>query len=156
MVSALFKMKVRASTGYLSLIRVVRNPITEHIPANTTFYRVERDGEWVDHFAFAKSCGYSNADVINSNVSSNNNADNGSGNITKEADKPTLMSLEAQRKAKHDQQFCPFAFVIGGMSKGDVNVDYALPQNVKSIRIADRGMSAAAVISELTHAFEEC
>lgn len=154
-VSALFKMKVRASNGYLSLIRVVRNPITDHIPANTTIYRVERDGERIDHFAFAKSCGYTNNDNINK---SNKNTDNNNNNSSNEKDagKPTFTSLEAQCKAKHNQQFCPFAFVIGGMSKGDVNVDYALPQNVKSIRIADRGMSAAAVISELTHAFEEC
>lgn len=135
LVSLLYKMKVRASTGYLSLLRIVKNPITDHIPTNTVLYRVEKDGDLVDPFAFAKTCG----SVASPSASSS----------------ATGGAYEALHKKAATEKFMPFAFVIGGMSKGDVDAPYAAPGLSKSIRVEDRGMSGAAVCSVLLHAFEE-
>lgn len=136
MVSLLYKMKIRAVTGYLSLLRIVKNPITDHIPTNTVFYRVEKDGELVDPFAFAQTL---TSTVASPSSSSSNNAD----------------AYEALHQKQEQQRFSPFAFVIGGMSKGDVDVEYAAPGLARSLRVEDRGMSAAAVCSVLLHAFED-
>ncbi|CCW64647.1 unnamed protein product [Phytomonas sp. EM1] len=150
MVSLLFRMKVRSSTGYLSLLRVVRNPIGDHIPANTVFYRVERDGEEVEVFDFCASLARGGA----------RNPHEGD-----DAKKPTAAAssdeagsapfAQAHREAVAARRFRPFAFIIGGMSKGDVDVDYAPKAQVRSVRLGDRGMSAAAVVSELLHGLEE-
>ncbi|TPP41026.1 EMG1/NEP1 methyltransferase family protein [Leishmania donovani] len=162
MVSLLFKLKVRASTGYLSLLRVVGNPITDHIPAGTRLYRVEKDGDLIDPFTFCASCGYA-ADVLDkqrvgSKISLAHRRLTSSTSGTLEettAEAGTEEFAKAQRKAVERRQFQPFAFIVGGMSRGDVSVDYARPGEVSSIRLGDRGMSAAAVISTLLHGFEE-
>ena len=136
MVMLFFKMKVRSSTGYLSLMKVVRNPITDHIPANLRIIRVEKDGELVDPFAFAQQLG--------------------SRDATRE---PCSSSTGTMQSLVHDvvegKQFAPFVFVIGGMSKGDVDCDWCPASRTESIRLGDRGMTAAAVCSTLCHAFEE-
>ena len=52
--------------------------------------------------------------------------------------------------------FHPFAFVIGGVSRGDVDVDYCgAKSGGESVALGDRGLSAAATVSLLCHAFEE-
>ncbi|KAK7194967.1 EMG1/NEP1 methyltransferase [Novymonas esmeraldas] len=162
MVSLLFKLKVRASIGYLSLLRVVGNPITDHIPAGARLYRVEKDGDLVDPFTFCASCGYA-ADVaeeqrVDRTISRARRrlTSSTSGALAETAaEAGTAAFASAQRAAVERRQFQPFAFIIGGMSRGDVTVDYARPGEVSSIRLGDRGMSAAAVISTLLHGFEE-
>ncbi|KAG5482591.1 hypothetical protein CUR178_05734 [Leishmania enriettii] len=162
MVSLLFKLKVRACTGYLSLLRVVGNPITDHIPAGTRLYRVEKDGDLIDPFAFCASCGYA-ADVLDElradrkiSLARRRLTSSTSGTLEETmAEAGTGEFAKVQRKAAERRRFQPFAFIIGGMSRGDVSVDYARPGEVPSIRLGDRGMSAAAVISTLLHGFEE-
>ncbi|KAG5482067.1 hypothetical protein LSCM1_05783 [Leishmania martiniquensis] len=162
MVSLLFKLKVRASTGYLSLLRVVGNPITDHIPAGTRLYRVEKDGELIEPFAFCASCGYA-ADILDElradhkiSLARRRLTSSTSGTLEETgAEAGTDEFAEVQRKAAERRRFQPFAFIIGGMSRGDVSVDYARRGEVSSIRLGDRGMSAAAVISALLHGFEE-
>lgn len=162
MVSVLFKLKVRASTGYLSLLRVVGNPITDHIPAGVRLYRVEKDGELVDPFKFCASCGYA-ADTSDEqktdraiSLARRRLTSSTSGTLAETtAEAGTAAFAKVQRQAVERRQFQPFAFIIGGMSRGDVTVDYARPGEVSSIRLGDRGMSAAAVISTLLHGFEE-
>lgn len=160
MVTLLFKMKIRASTGYLSLMRVVKNPITDHIPANTTLIRVEKDGDHVeDLFEFCSSCGFQRSEAERKRdalgallTSSPLTSSKGESKLTEtSSDYSNLARAAAERN-----QFQPFAFIIGGMSKGDVSVDYAsAATGAKSIRLGDRGMSAAAVISQLLYGFEE-
>ncbi|EAN87811.1 hypothetical protein C3747_168g47 [Trypanosoma cruzi] len=146
MVACLYKMKVRAAHGHISLLRVVRNPVTDHIPPNCTLFRVERDGDSVpDLYAFCATCGVADGDA------------------TKKRKVETFAAGEAapshfaqhHSEAAEARKFYPFAFIIGGMSRGDVEAPYAPKGQVKSIRISDRGMSAAAVCSAITHAFEE-
>ncbi|KAL7703073.1 hypothetical protein N2W54_003933 [Lotmaria passim] len=162
MVSLLFKLKVRASTGYLSLLRVVGNPITDHIPAGTRLYRVEKDGDLVDPFRFTAACGYADDAMAEQktdraiSLARRRLTSSTSGTLTETtAEAGTAAFAQVQRKAAERRQFQPFAFIIGGMSRGDVTVDYAQPGEVSSIRLGDRGMSAAAVISTLLHGFEE-
>lgn len=159
MVTLLFKMKIRASTGYLSLMRVVKNPVTDHIPANTTLIRVEKDGDRVeDLFEFCSTCGFQRSEaerkrdarggLISSSSAATSNTNEQTG--------PSSDYSNLARAAAERNQFQPFAFIIGGMSKGDVNVDYASSATgAQSIRLGDRGMSAAAVISQLLYGFEE-
>jgi rRNA small subunit pseudouridine methyltransferase Nep1 len=144
MVMLFFKMKIRSSTGYLSLMKVVRNPITDHIPANLRIIRVEKDGEQVDPFAYAMQLGRP--------------ASAGTAAGRKEGDSGGVMGGSMSSlvdSVVERQRFEPFVFVVGGMSKGDVNCDWCPTAQTKSIRLGDRGMSAAAVCSTLCHAFEE-
>lgn len=280
MVTLLFKMRVRANIGYLSLLRVVKNPVTDHIPANTMLFRVEKDGELItDWETFCQTCGTNmkrteeketekeaemarkrrkgEEDVVqdrhhehtfssssspppatttttattliassgdgassppmsssyrnkepphscedpSSPVSSRSGShgcrhpndasssatagallqpsslvastegDGGGGDGREEqqrsssssspqsstmAEAGTSAFANLTRRQAENEQFRPFAFIVGGMSKGDVTVSYASQETgVKSIRISDRGMSAAAVLSQLMYAFEE-
>lgn len=150
MVSCFFKMKVRASGGYLSLMRVVRNPITDHIPGNTVLYRVEKDGESVRPFTFCATLGRSDSD------SSEGGGGEGQGSSSSSSAAGTEAFAQQQRKAKEKEQFRPFAFIIGGMARGDLNTsEYEAHSTVKSISLGKRGMSAAAAISVLLHGLEE-
>lgn len=146
MVSCLYKMKIRAVHGQLSLLRVVKNPVTDHIPPNCTLFRVEKDGDKVpDLYAFCAKCGVAEEDICSAPAA---------GSLSGANDGPSHFA-QRHREAAEARQFRPFAFVIGGMSKGDVDAPYARKGEVTSIRISDRGMSAAAVCSVITHAFEE-
>lgn len=284
MVTLLFKMKVRSSTGYLSLLRVVKNPITDHFPANTKLFRVEKDGERIDDWeTFCAQCCTREGNFMRvvpphpeekTTVSSSsstttlagsdgrssptNRTSRPSGEVEEKMDaeeerdsgarrshSSTLPSTSSstvpeedracegqkrrrsglnemeeeeedhnnstvgEKRKKRDacdgpeapekeeegkqsttaaetvvpvegnpaealpaagtlafadltrqrealKQFRPFAFIVGGMSKGDVTVDYASEgTGTTSIRLGNRGMSAAAVVSQLLYAFEE-
>ncbi|ESL10407.1 hypothetical protein TRSC58_01862 [Trypanosoma rangeli SC58] len=148
MVACLYRMKVRAAHGHLSLLRVVRNPVTDHIPPNCTLYRVERDGDEVqDLYAFCAACGTTDGGATKTHE--------GAAPAAAAGDAPSSHFAQRHSEAAEARQFHPFAFIVGGMSKGDVDAPYAPKGEVKSIRISDRGMSAAAVCSAITHAFEE-
>jgi rRNA small subunit pseudouridine methyltransferase Nep1 len=140
MVSLLYRMKVRSTTGYLNLLKVVKNPITDHMPAHVRLIRVEKDGELVDPFLLPQTLGKSSKDEVSKQVGSTTSS---SG------------AFEALHTSVAQGTFRPFAFVIGGMSKGDVDADWCPKHQVQSIRLGDRGMSAAAVCSALVHGFEE-
>ncbi|KEG05704.1 essential for mitotic growth 1 [Trypanosoma grayi] len=156
MVSCLYKMKVRAAHGYLSLLRVVRNPVTDHIPPNSTLIRVEKDGDAVpDLYAFCASCGLGTDEGSSNKNNKNNNNNNNAGASSSAAGDASTDFARRQRAAAEARQFRPFAFIVGGMSKGDVDAPYAAKGQVQSIRLGDRGMSAAAVCSSIVHAFEE-
>jgi rRNA small subunit pseudouridine methyltransferase Nep1 len=107
MVHMFHKLKIRATNGYLNLLKVVKNPVTDHIPSNARIIRVEKGATMVNPMEF---CG----------------------------------SLPEGKGAP------PVVFVVGGMSKGDVEVDYAH----ESVAISERGLSAAAVCSVLCHGME--
>lgn len=158
MVNLLFKMKMRSSTGYLSLLRVVKNPVTDHIPANCVFYRVEKDGEKIrDWLQFCASCGWSEGAKQSMSALSEGGLLQSDSSAGVHTDLATAKEFSnAARTAADAAQFQPFAFVVGGMSKGDVQVDYASSETgARSIRLGDRGMSAAAVLSEILYGFEE-
>lgn len=145
-VSLLYKMKIRSTTGYLNLMKIVKNPITDHIPANLRIIRVEKDGELIDPFEMAKVYGRTTADsaakIIGDSTAAPSSSSGGS-------------AMNSMHLRSAEERFAPFVFVIGGMSKGDVDAEYAPKGLVESIRLGDRGMSAAAVCSLLVHSFEE-
>eukprot|EP00331_Platyophrya_macrostoma_P006390 CAMPEP_0176413424 /NCGR_PEP_ID=MMETSP0127-20121128/4694_1 /TAXON_ID=938130 /ORGANISM="Platyophrya macrostoma, Strain WH" /LENGTH=285 /DNA_ID=CAMNT_0017793209 /DNA_START=64 /DNA_END=921 /DNA_ORIENTATION=- len=159
MVSLLYKMKVRSTTGYLNLLRIVKNPMTDHLPPNTQLIRVEKDGDLVDPFTLAGVLGKPSKKAALRTVG--DSTENGGGDgVTTQATASSSSATDsgafiALQNRKAEGQFAPFAFVIGGMSKGDVEVDYCPKGQAQSIRLGDRGMSAAAVCSVLVHAFEE-
>lgn len=140
MVSCMYKMKVRSTSGYINLMKVVKNPITDHIPANIRLIRVEKDGDLIDPFLLPKTLGHSSQAEASKQVGSSTSS---SG------------VFNALHTKKAEETFRPFAFVIGGMSKGDVEADWCPKHQVQSFRLGDRGMSAAAVCSALVHGFEE-
>lgn len=165
-VSLLFKMKIRASTGYLSLLRVVKNPITDHIPPNTVLYRVEKDGAPITNLLnFCDLCGTDAPHWESASPPTRKRARSDTEESPAQQGPSTSAGIpvagssafaDAARREAEKQQFKPFAFVVGGMSKGDVSADYAAANaGVRSIRLGDRGMSAAAVVSKLLFGFEE-
>eukprot|EP00742_Colponemidia_sp_Colp-10_P019830 GILJ01023040.1.p1 GENE.GILJ01023040.1~~GILJ01023040.1.p1 ORF type:complete len:207 (-),score=44.37 GILJ01023040.1:95-670(-) len=179
-------MKVRSTTGYLSLLKIVKNPITDHIPANARLIRVEKDGELVDMFEHCKTLGNFTSPTNEAGAAAavgskrpreeekqpsrkaeevassddegelidSDEEDAGPGYRTAQSDANELFD-GVRTKALASTTFAPFAFVIGGMSKGDVNAEYAPQGQVDSIRLGNRGMSAASVCSVILHAFEE-
>lgn len=233
MVMCLYRMKVRSTTGYLALLKIVKHPVTEHIPANTRMIRVEKDGEAVDIFDFCKaSCGKrkkgavlagdNKVEVIpesareDPDLNGKRDREEEEGNGGEDADEssstdeeldPYALYKRSQRKAakakaaavaapagtsafptkeepassssdeddegaagdssvfegneayealnkvREGESFAPFAFVIGGIAKGDVTATYV--DKAESIRLGNRGMSAAAVCSKILFAFEE-
>nr|CCC92257.1 conserved hypothetical protein [Trypanosoma congolense IL3000] len=156
MVSCLYRMKVRASNGSLSLLRVVRNPVTDHIPANCKLIRVEKDGDAVpDIFAYCAACGVDgNIDSLMNDRGGTGSCDALAGAASKK-DATSTHFAQKHRDLADGKRFRPFAFIIGGMAKGDVDVPYAPRAEVQSIRLSDRGMSAAAACSIIVHAFED-
>lgn len=215
MVMCIYKMKVRSTTGYLSLLKIVKNPITDHIPANAQLIRVEKDGDLVDMYEYAKTLGHmpgsenapkadgeaataeakeeavgekrarddaeevsrktaeaeeDNSDAEEDLIDGEDEESDDEEEDEDEDEDDEYAEVSGYRSAQSDANelyegvrtkalasttFAPFAFIIGGMSKGDVNVDYAEPGKVGSIRLGNRGMSAAAVCSVILHSFEE-
>lgn len=143
---ALFRLRVRSTSGYVQLLKVIKNPITDHLPPNTRFIRVEKDGDFVDPFALARELFPSSCQVPGARA-----ALHVAGALPRQA----VASLQDLGAASRIVAEPVVAFVVGGMSKGDVEADYAKKEVVRSIRLADRGMTAAAVCSQLCHAFEE-
>lgn len=133
----LFKMKVRSSTGYLSLLKIVKNPITDHMPPNTRLIRVEKDGEFVDPFDLPALVARSARREVSEN------------------ERRGMSAQELTSAAAEKKLFVPFAFIVGGMARGDVEAPYAEKDKVMSIRFGNRGLSAAAACSLICHAFEE-
>ena len=171
--SLLYRLKVRAaqSTSRVVLMKVVKNPLTDHVPSNTKFIRVERDGELIEPFAYCKELATSStADMKLSHVGTNGvsdqaankrhraeaTADEAAGSSDEDAEGDEIPDdpvWERDEAAKAEDGFHPFAFVIGGVSRGDVEAEYA--SKATTIRLANRGMTAAAAVSLLCHAFEE-
>ena len=171
MASLLYRLKVRASqsTSRIALMKVLKNPITDHMPSGTEFIRVERDGDLVEPFEYCKELGSSStarmkvSHLGNNGVSDlvahkrhrteNQDVASDSSESGSDDDVPDEPVWERDGTRENADGFKPFAFVIGGVSRGDVVADYA--QGAKSIRLANRGMTAAAISSLLCHGLEE-
>jgi rRNA small subunit pseudouridine methyltransferase Nep1 len=174
MASLLYKLKIRAShaTSRITLIKVIPNPITDHLPSNTKFIRVEKDGNLVEPFAFCAGLAKeSTANMKSSHIGTNGvsdmfahkrhraeNAEKAVASDESDASSdddeiPVWDREETARGTDANDGFAPFAFVVGGMAKGDLSVDYASKSS--TIRLSNRGMSAAAVVSLICHGFEE-
>jgi rRNA small subunit pseudouridine methyltransferase Nep1 len=178
MAMLLYRLKIRAaqSTSRITLMKVVRNPLTDHVPNDTNFIRVERDGELVEPFAYAAELAASStARMKISHVGTNGvsdlaahkrhrtenqapvraaDADDEEDSDEDIPEEPVWASNEAGASTANEADgFRPFAFIIGGVSRGDVKADYA--EKAATIRLANRGMSAAAAVSLICHAFEE-
>mmetsp|Transcript_36501 Transcript_36501/g.112454 ORF Transcript_36501/g.112454 Transcript_36501/m.112454 type:complete len:293 (-) Transcript_36501:44-922(-) len=169
--SLLYRLKVRAaqSTSRIALMKVLKNPITDHLPSDTQFIRVERDGELVEPFEFCRELGSSSTARMKVSHLGNNGVSDLVAHKRHRAENPTDADAASdsgdsedipdepvwEREADRDKAdgFKPFAFVVGGVSRGDVVADYA--QGAKSVRLANRGMSAAAIVSLLCHGLEE-
>ena len=52
-VQLLHKMKIRAKDGRKTLLKVIKNPITSHLPPNCRIFAAEVDGQLVDVHDFA-------------------------------------------------------------------------------------------------------
>lgn len=165
MTRLLFKLKVRSTTNQLQLLRVVKNPVTSHLPDNTRYIRVERGGTLEDPVNFCKhlaeTCGgvdptsdrkarknsFAAAAADDDDAVSSNSGD-GSDD---EEDIPIWERADENRGSEaHNMK--PFAFVIGGMSRGDVDVDYCSKD--ETVSFSTKPMSAAAICSMLCHALE--
>jgi rRNA small subunit pseudouridine methyltransferase Nep1 len=166
MAQSLFKLKVRAAGdgNRVTLMKVLKNPITDHLPSNTEFIRVEKDGELVDVFEYCDALAKQSTKDLKGTAMEQQKRrrkdrkrqrEDGAAEeeSDEEVDMPVWDQVGGDAGASADDAFHTFAFVIGGIAKGDVTVDYA--GEGKGISFANRGMSAAATISLICHAFEE-
>ena len=170
MAQVLFHLKVRVdgtgeasttSSSRLSLMRVIKNPVTEHLPSNTRYIRVEKDGDLVvDLLKYCHSLAQSSTkhmkkdSVVGGRKRARWEGEKADHDDDVDVWEPTATGTVD--KSLPEQAFHPFAFVIGGMSRGDVDVSYAGNKvGGESIALSNRGMSAAATASLLCHAFEE-
>jgi rRNA small subunit pseudouridine methyltransferase Nep1 len=101
----LSKYRIRASESSEILLKVIKNPITDHLPLGTTIISTSEKSRLVDLDEYCFS--------INSDKS--------------------------------------IAFVVGAISKGDLNIDY----NDDSISISSYPLSAAMVCSKLCTSLEK-
>lgn len=177
MARLLFKLKIRSTVNQLQLLRVVKNPVTDHLPENTKYIRVERGGSLEDPVKFCTDLANNCGGVDPTSARGNNRfGDAGSAKDTKnydddddnnndsdddeeeESDIPIWEREEGKYKERGGDKnnMRPFAFVIGGMSKGDVEVDYITDadKETSTVSFSTRPMSAAAICSMVCHAFE--
>lgn len=211
MVRLLHKFKIRSTANFLSLLRVIKNPVTDHLPQNSRFIRVEKDGRVVDLFDYcaqlASCCGgtedkreknakrrrsgtkRSREQAKLDSIDSDEEEKEGDRSVvfrhvgTAVVKQPTKSSPLEQAPESEDScddtgsevdlpdldisaptadSFKPFVFVIGGTARGDVDVEYAPTVSAESnvdwkndcIALSGRGLSAAAVCSQIVHAFE--
>jgi len=100
------KLRIRAKESSEVLLKVIKNPITDHIPEGSLIVTLNEKSRLVDRDEYALNC-------------------------TKEH--------------KH------VVFVIGAISKGDVNIDY----NHDSISLCSYPLSAGVVCSKVCDSFEK-
>jgi rRNA small subunit pseudouridine methyltransferase Nep1 len=100
----LTKLRIRAANTSEILLKVIKNPITDHLPMNTPIIATSEKSRIVDLDEYCESL----------------------------KDKTTV-------------------FVVGAISKGDVNIDY----NDDSISVSSYPLSAAVVCSKLCNSFEK-
>jgi rRNA small subunit pseudouridine methyltransferase Nep1 len=213
MTRLLHKLKIRSTVNQLQLLRIVKNPITDHLPENTRYIRVEKGGTLVEPYAYcaelARRCGGApgaagvrsglmmtgsgaaagsddDVDIGTEAIEGGVESDHESGDDATAAAAPAPRAVPIwERRCVVDADaatasaaaatsssaaagvavsmaeasaFRPFAFVIGGMARGDVEVDYTANKSGAedaTISFGTRGMSAAAVCSLVCHAFEE-
>lgn len=100
------KYKIRAKESSEVLLKVIKNPITDHLPPNPIIIELNEKSRLVDRDLFARNC-------------------------TKE--------------------YNTIVFIVGAISKGDVEVDYAND----SISISSYALSAGQVCSKICDSFEK-
>lgn len=167
MARLLFKLKVRSTVNQLQLLRVIKNPVTDHLPEDTVYYRVERGGRLEDPVKFcqelADKCGgidptsaKRHHTKVREGANNDDDDEDDEDGEEEESDIPIWEREELKHKDKGGDKFNmkPFAFVIGGMSKGDVDVDYIKDKENNSVSFSTRPMSAAGICSMLCHALE--
>jgi rRNA small subunit pseudouridine methyltransferase Nep1 len=166
MTRLLFKLKVRSTTNQLQLLRVVRNPVTGHLPENTRFIRVERGGTLEDPVQFcqrlAATCGgvdptsdkKARNQSGNKSVGDDDDADaaTDAGSEDDEDNDIPIWERSEENQGSEAHNMKPFAFVIGGMARGDVDVDYCGKEH--TVSFSTKPMSAAAICSMLCHSLE--
>jgi rRNA small subunit pseudouridine methyltransferase Nep1 len=167
MARLLFRLKIRSTVNQLQLLRVVRNPVTDHLPDNTTYIRVERGGALENPLTFcaglAAQCGgvdptsakptrFGSGAAAASEGGGAAAAIDGEDDDEDDVDEDLPVWEREGGNRGSQANMKPIAFVVGGMSKGDVDVDYAPKE--RTVSFSQRPMSAAAVCSLLCHAFE--
>ena len=164
MTRLLFKLKIRSTINQTQLLRVVRNPITEHLPDNTQYIRVEKGGRLEDPVRFCKDlaskCGgidpassksaAGGADAVADSDDEGGDGDGDGDGDGGESDVPIWERVDGNQGEKAHMR--PFAFVIGGMARGDVEADYADKES--TVAFSTKPMSAAAICSMLCHSLE--
>lgn len=101
----MIKYRIRAAESAEILLKVIKNPITEHIPLGSPIIATSEKSRLVDVDEYTRSLNKGKSVV----------------------------------------------FVVGAMSKGDLNIDY----NEDSVSVSSYPLSAAVVCSKLCTSFEK-
>ena len=100
------KLKIRARENSEVLLKVIKNPVTDHIPLGSLIVSTSEKSRLVDKDEFAMNC---------------------------------------------VKEYKNIVFVVGAISKGDVNIDY----NHDSVSISSYPLSAGVVCSKICDSFEK-
>ncbi len=100
------KLKIRAKDSSEVLLKVIKNPISDHIPTGSLIVSMNEKSRLVDRDEYATQCA---------------------------------------------QEYKNVVFVIGAISKGDVNIDY----NHDCVSISSYPLSAGVVCSKVCDSFEK-
>lgn len=100
------KLRIRAAENSEVLLKVIKNPITDHIPLGSLIVSTSEKSRLVDRDEFAMNCIKSYKNIV---------------------------------------------FVVGAISKGDVNVDY----HHDSVSISSYPLSAGVVCNKVCDSFEK-
>lgn len=127
MVQLLHKLRVRAADSSETLMRVIKNPVTAHLPPDSIVVGLEAGARLVDALDLPKII-YSAAAKASSSSSSSKG---GSSSSSSSSSRPVV-------------------FVIGAMSHGDIKSDFI----TETFSISRYPLSAACAVGKLLNAFE--
>ena len=127
MVQLLHKMKIKAGTESTTLLKVVKNPVSQYLPAGTRCYGFSCQGKLYRPSAFAR---------------------------TALPSEPPPLASGPSGSAAAASSYPPTCFVIGAMSTGHVTID-DYPFIEQMVSLSEYPLSGAAAISRLMAAIEE-
>lgn len=138
-VQLLHNLRVRAADSNETLLKVIKNPVTDHLPTGCTVVGLEVDAECVDPFDLP-------ARLLGGSAAGGNAAAGAAPKGKKRAREAEAIAAAPASAAPPTQ----LAFVIGAMSHGNINPNYI----TQTVSLSRYPLSAACTVSKLTCAFE--
>ena len=153
----LHKMKIRSTVNSIALMKIVKNPVTDHLPVHAKYIRMEVDGMLADPFELCRRLAQSSRPTKRSAfehsgdvaVNAEDAGDAASSSSSSGLVDPRLEPLFAPNTTT---AFQPFVFVVGGTARGNVEVSYAGAGLAKPPPTSDSAALEAAGQTEPTTA----
>ena len=146
-VQLLHNLRVRAADSNETLLKVIKNPVMDHLPTGCTVVGLEVDAECIDPFDLP-------ARLLSGQGISG-------GAVVAAAARAVVVPSGGKKRARSEVISAPvttaaplpptqLAFVIGAMSHGNINPSYI----TTTVSLSKYPLSAACTVAKLTNAFE--